>query len=120
MLAPAGHAWDGKTNLPEAIYHCDTVPDEWEPTTQDCRYDSNGFIDDSYYTSITIINDTNQVCYRLRGNPNRICCESPEYTACKKAQLAGQPANWTGQMCNCGDNYDWNRITKQTLDFMFS
>ena len=31
LLAPAGHSWDGKTNLPERLYHCDTtgMNNEW-------------------------------------------------------------------------------------------
>ena len=67
------------------LYECDDFSDNWK--------------------KLEFVNTSDHECY---DTPEMYCCLSEGAKACFAAKKRGEPANWNGTSCNCGDVHTWD------------
>lgn len=67
----------------------------------------------------TVGTDTDNSYYRYREkweNGDYVYCyKNAEQIACEDAKKRGEPANWNGYECNCGDVQKWDSVNKKCI-----
>ena len=110
VILEGSHYHNGQEKSGLTMYTCHSGGGDQDYWTSYALSDCTDFSDK--WKKIPAINETNRECYSYSG---RYCCLSEEAQACFAAKQRGEPANWNGTSCNCGDKHIWSKSQKKCI-----
>ena len=101
VLARPGHGFANNNYAVKRIYQCDVYG--WVGyDIYDCSQD-----DVISGTRVSDLENTDNGLY-YQTQSGAFCQTTSAFVNCAKAKNSGQPANWNGKQCDCGNEHTWN------------